>query len=513
MDALLAAYDEQVRGHVPERAPVGSVVERDGLVVRTHYGTHGTVRHSPLGKETDRAEVTKLIRRQQEAFAARCEPAEWRAYGHDLIPMDEPLRAAGFAAAGPSQKLLIAELDDLTGMARARGQRLRRLGCGYHRVRELDRLVAACEPYPRSLADIREDHGNLLSWALNVQLLEAETRLVGAGWAEAVGATEFVAVRGMTGPRTEFLPHWVRWARTSRALHMGAGKAPERRYLTAEAPEGPILDALLAAGFRAVSSVRNYLWTPAGPPPATQRPVSMLLDDPDHNALCEAFEADFSFEPSHTYYPSIEEPPDSVTWHVGDVTDTRHTYGVMRDLPDDHRVARLQNIVERGLRACVRPGEQLYSVSWWHPGHRFDPKRVGGSGQPTWPGAACWEGEYHKLLTRDLRMGTFWHPWEESLCVFGTELLAEVGDELTAALGTVMRRGGRNTGNIWTYESQNSPHRAAQPHHPPTGTPPSGTGSTVRSDSASDSHGFPTVWSTRGPTNKAPSPPAEAHAT
>ncbi|MGW6723475.1 DUF2716 domain-containing protein [Streptomyces sp. NPDC054995] len=472
VDVLLAAYDEQVRGHVPERAPMGSVVERDGPAVRTHYGTHGTVRHSPLGKETDRAEVTGLIRRQQEAFAARCEPAEWRAYGHDPIPLDEPLRAAGFVAVRPTRTLLVAELDDLTGTAPARGLRVRGLDSGYHRMRELDRLVAACEPYPRGLADIREDHGNLLSRALNVQLLEAETRLAGAGWAEAVGSTEFVAVRGMTGPHTEFLSRWVTWARNGRALHLGTGEAPERRYLTAEAPEGPILNALLAAGFRAVSSVRTYLWTPAGPPPAAQRPVSMLLDDPDHQALCEAFEADFSFKPSYTYYPAIEEPPDSVTWHVGDVTDTRHTYGLMRDLPGDHRVARLQDIVERGLRARVRPGEQLYSVSWWHQGYRFDPARVGGSGRPAWPGAACWEGEYYKLLTRDLRMGTFWHPWEESLCVFGAELLAEVEDELAATLGTVMRRGGRNVGNVWTYESSAMPghtnHRAARMLPSPT---------------------------------------------
>ncbi|PZT71936.1 hypothetical protein DNK55_25320 [Streptomyces sp. AC1-42T] len=333
MDALLAAYDERVRGHDPERAPMGSVVERDGPAVRIHYGTHGTVRHAPLGKETDRTEITRLIRRQQEAFAARCEPAEWRSYGHDPIPMKEPLRAAGFTAVGPPRTLLIAELGDLTGTAPARGLRVRRLGHGYRRMRELDRLVAACEPHPRGLADIREDHGSLLNRALNVQLLEAETRLAGAGWAEAVGATEFVAVRGMTGPHTEFLPHWVRWARNNHALHLGAGKAPERLYLTAEAPEGPILDALLTAGFRALSSVRDYLWPPAGPPPAAQRPDSMLLDDPDHHALRKAFEADFSFKPSHTYYPAIEEPPDSVTWHVGDVTDTRHPYGLMRDLP------------------------------------------------------------------------------------------------------------------------------------------------------------------------------------
>ncbi|MGW6537683.1 DUF2716 domain-containing protein [Streptomyces sp. NPDC055051] len=450
MDALLDAYDEQVRGHVPERAPTGSVIERDGPVVRCHHGTHGTVRHSPLGRETGPAEVDALIRRQQAAFAARCEPVEWRAYGHDPVPLDGPLRAAGFAPVGPPRILLVARIDELTGTAApARGLRVRRLDRRHHRTRGLDRLVAARGPYPRDLADLREDHGNLLCWALNVQLLEAETRVLGAGWAEAVGSTEFVAVRGMTGPHTEFLPRWVTWAHDSRALHLGTGKAPERRHFTAEAPEGPVLDALLAAGFHAVSSVRAYRWSPPGPPPAARRPVSMLLDDPEHTALCDAFRADFSFKPGPASCPGIEEPPDSVTWHVGDITDTRHT--PLRDLPGDHRVARVQDIVEHGLRARVRPGEQLYAVSWWHQGYRFDPARVGGPGRPAWPGAVCGEGEYHKLLTRDLRMGTFWHPWEESLCVFGAELLAEVEDELTAELGTVMRRGGRNTGNVWTF--------------------------------------------------------------
>ncbi len=464
VDALLTVYDEQVRGHVPERAPTGAVVEQDGPVLRTHYGTHGTVRHTPLPAKTTPTEVAELIRRLQSAFAVRGEPVEWRTYSHDLVALGEPLCAAGFTAVGPERTLLLADLDDVTvgtgAVAPPKGMRVRRLDHGHHREQELARFAEAGGPYARSLADVREDHGNSLDWALNVLLLEAEARLVGVGWAEAVGSTEFVAVRGMTGPHTEFLPDWIRWARDSRSLHLGGGpprEAPDRRYLMAEAPDGAIRDALLAVGFRAASTVRSYAWTPAGPPPAATRPVSMLIDDRDHDALCEEFKARFAFKPSYTYYPAIEEPPDSVTWHVGDVTDTRHKYRLMRNLPDDHRVARLQKAVERGLRACVRPGEQLYSVSWWHQGYRFDPARVGGAGRPTWPGAACWEGEYYKLLTRDLRMGTFWHPWEESLCVFGAELLAEVEHDLTAILGTVMRRGGRNTGNVWTFESRSDP--------------------------------------------------------
>ncbi|WP_327341486.1 hypothetical protein [Streptomyces europaeiscabiei] len=227
--------------------------------------------------------------------------------------------------------LLLADLDEVTAgtgtVAPPKGLRVRRLDYGYHRERELDRSAEAGGPYSRGLADVREDHGYVLGWALNVQLLEADTRLVGADWAEAVGSTEFVAVRGMTGPHTEFLPNWVRWARNSHTLHLGNGpprEAPARRYLMAEAPDGPIRDALLVVGFRAVSTARSYVWAPVGPPPAATRPVSMLIGDRDHATLCAELQACFTFKPSYTYYPAIKEPPDSVTWHVGDVTDACH---------------------------------------------------------------------------------------------------------------------------------------------------------------------------------------------
>lgn len=51
----------------------------------------------------------------------------------------------------------------------------------------------------------------------------------------------------------------------------------------------------------------------------------------------------------------------------------------------------------------------------------------------------------------DLRLGYLRAPWEESLCVSGDDLLAEVADELTDLPGTDMRLGGRNEGNIWTF--------------------------------------------------------------
>lgn len=85
------AYAAQVRGRVPEWPPPGTVVERDGPLVRTHYGTHGThgtvgtvgtVGHRPL-THTGRGELAELVRRQQEAFGARSEPVRRKVHGAD----------------------------------------------------------------------------------------------------------------------------------------------------------------------------------------------------------------------------------------------------------------------------------------------------------------------------------------------------------------------------------------------------------------------------------------------
>jgi hypothetical protein len=159
--------------------------------------------------------------------------------------------------------------------------------------------------------------------------------------------------------------------------------------------------------------------------------VTLLFDDVEAHALWKRFYARFDFRPSTTTMPGITEPSASLTWTLGDLHD-----------PDEDGVGRLQAIVEHGLRACVKPGEMLHWLDWHHVGYRFDPERVGRPGRPDWPGDVYPDGDYYLYLPADLRFGTFGHPWEHTLCVFGTELLAHVEDDLTALLGAPIRRGG-----------------------------------------------------------------------
>ncbi|MGV9363822.1 DUF2716 domain-containing protein [Amycolatopsis sp. NPDC003731] len=197
---------------------------------------------------------------------------------------------------------------------------------------------------------------------------------------------------------------------------------PEVRFLLAEAA-GALRSAFEAAGMREVTTVtRHHLAAPGEP--ARTRPVRRLFSEPEYDELWARFSARFAFRPGMREFPGITEPPGSATWHVGDLTDPQ--------------LDALEDIVHKGLRAAVEPGEELYSLDWQHVGYRFDPARVGGAG-PRRPGAVFPDGDYALYLTRDLRLGTFGHPWEETVCVFG-DLRPRIDAELTAAIGEPVRR-------------------------------------------------------------------------
>lgn len=213
--AVWGAYAEQVRGRVPEWAPPGAVVERDGPLVRTHYGTHGTVGHRPL-TEIGRGELAKLVRGQQEAFAARSEPVEWKAYGADPPGLAEELEAAGFTA-DPERSLMVVECAVL-GRERADG-RVRSVVPGP----TLLELAASSGPHETPLAEFEADGGCVYGRA-EVALLFDGGRPAAVGWARRDPRTDFVVIGGLTGPYAELLRAWGQLAaprhpKTSAATH------------------------------------------------------------------------------------------------------------------------------------------------------------------------------------------------------------------------------------------------------------------------------------------------------
>ncbi|MEU1182417.1 DUF2716 domain-containing protein [Streptomyces sp. NPDC005820] len=423
---LLAAHDEQLRGRVPPDPPWGTVTEEDGPVVRVHHGTHAVVEHRDLTG----ADLPGLVRRQQEVCAARVEPVEWKVYSHDTPGLASALAEAGFTA-GPARRLLVAEIADMPAPRAPSSVRPRH---GSHAERAaIHRLAAAAPGQRRPLSELEADGGGRGAGAeMTVLVLERHGRLVDGIWLERVPGTDFASVGGISGPRPELLHAAGQWAAR------GLWGRPPARYLVAEAGGEPA-EAHLAAGFHEIAGVTTYRWAPPGEP-ARERPAGQLLGHPEHDEIWRRFEKRFEVT-YETAYDGIAEPPGSVTWHMAAVDHTRR----------DPLLAEVEDVIARGLRARGRRGDRLYRLKWYISGSRCDPTRVGGPGQPRWPGYAYLVDENVIQVTADLRMGTYGNFVEESLCVFGADLVAEVEEDLTALLGTVLRRDGRPVGNVWSF--------------------------------------------------------------
>jgi hypothetical protein len=159
--------------------------------------------------------------------------------------------------------------------------------------------------------------------------------------------------------------------------------------------------------------------------------------DPETGAVWNRFYAQFGFKPSMQRFPAIIEPVPSVTWSLA----------ALDDDPGDAKLDRFLDVIYGGLTTLAGDGSIL-SLDWQHTCYRVWPSLIGPEnldppGKPGWPLSPYPDGDYYLHLAEDFRFGTFGHPWELSLCVFGAELLNLIEADLHELLGQVLRRDGR----------------------------------------------------------------------
>lgn len=74
-------------------------------------------------------------------------------------------------------------------------------------------------------------------------------------------------------------------------------------------------------------------------------------------------------------------------------------------------------------------GEELIALDWQHTPYRYSPEAQAladtAGPVPVFP-----NGDYYVHTTADLRWGTFGHPWQQSLTIWGADLVRTLGAEL-----------------------------------------------------------------------------------
>jgi ribosomal protein S18 acetylase RimI-like enzyme len=110
-EAVLAAFDEQIRRRPEPDAPDGHVEHDDG-VIRSISGGDGWI--GVTWCELDDVSADAVIAAQISRFAELSRPWEWKHYSYDQPPdLPDRLLAAGFTRQ-PAEALLVAEIADLT---------------------------------------------------------------------------------------------------------------------------------------------------------------------------------------------------------------------------------------------------------------------------------------------------------------------------------------------------------------------------------------------------------------
>jgi Protein of unknown function (DUF2716) len=165
----------------------------------------------------------------------------------------------------------------------------------------------------------------------------------------------------------------------------------------------------------------------------------------DSDGIWDQFYEQFRFRPSTTPkgWPGIREPTPSCTLDVSGISEADATNRIVNMTSFVRQVRDIDLKAAAAFRRCTSPSDRIAVLDWQHPSHWLWPHRLdledirrtwdldpGNTGEGahylSWPDmrrSVYPDGDYYIFLAADLSFGTFGHPWEQTICIFGQALL------------------------------------------------------------------------------------------
>ena len=137
------------------------------------------------------------------------------------------------------------------------------------------------------------------------------------------------------------------------------------------------------------------------------------------------FDDRFHFRPGMdpATWPAITEPEGSVTFDLAPIF-------ASGDPGFESGERRLNRETLEAFPEAFPNGTRLVALDWQHPAYWFWPHRHLANPEP-WRLPPFPNGDYFIFLTEELSQGTFGHPWEQTFCVFGDDLVRALVPRLT----------------------------------------------------------------------------------
>jgi hypothetical protein len=156
----------------------------------------------------------------------------------------------------------------------------------------------------------------------------------------------------------------------------------------------------------------------------------------EYNRVWDRFYRDFEFRPSiyPEDFPGIREPVPSVTYALPRVD------GEIR-LPTPGDTDDLHAAMLAAFRTCTPSGGRIYALDWQHTSYYLAPRAA----FEEWLIPILPDGDYYIFLAQDFSWGMFGHPWEWTICAFGTPLFAALKQRWPRLFDTPIRQSGATT--------------------------------------------------------------------
>lgn len=160
------------------------------------------------------------------------------------------------------------------------------------------------------------------------------------------------------------------------------------------------------------------------------------LDRPTEDLAWRFMYDHLGFRPSINplNWPGIKEPSPSETYSFG--------YIYQEAILAEQLEIELNGKVLLALQKILHSGEHLIVLDWQHNCFYFDPTVCESDNLDSWPVFVLPNGDYYIFLASDFRFGIFGHPWEQTICCFGSEFLEAIQEDPPRLFRKTIRRNG-----------------------------------------------------------------------
>ncbi|RHA37538.1 DUF2716 domain-containing protein [Cellulomonas rhizosphaerae] len=144
----------------------------------------------------------------------------------------------------------------------------------------------------------------------------------------------------------------------------------------------------------------------------------------DYDSAWKPFYDKFDFKPefAERSQPAIDAPTGSLVIGLSSIFSE----------PGPVFAASESAINAAALRAFVHLAgdEDLVALDWQHGAYRYSPASHAVADLHDWPVPVFPNGDYYVHAAANLSWGTFGHPWQQTLTLWGAELIRSLGTEL-----------------------------------------------------------------------------------